>query len=122
SGRRSWLYLEAAWRVASVRSWWSRRASKGMSFEVITYTSTSAGLNFVRSHASSPRVWQVTGCPTIGNSFNYAERNDIKKLCRNRNPDKSFPALGFNDTGALIAFAHGAPNNCPACLFKSGKG
>lgn len=122
SGRRSWLYLEAAWRVASVRSWWSWRASKGMSFEVITYTGTDAGLKLVRSHSSSPQVWQVTSCPTINDSFDYAKRNDIRQLCQMRNPDKSFPALGFNDTGALIAFAHGAPNNCPTCFFKSGQG
>lgn len=122
SGKRCWLYLEAAWRVASVRSWWSRRASKGMGFEVITYSGTDGGLRLVRSHPSSPRVFQVTGCPTIGNSFNFARRYDIRQLCRNRTPDKSFPALGFDDTGALIAFAHGAPNNCPACLFKGGPG
>lgn len=122
SGKRSWLYLEAAWRVASVRSWWSRQASKGMSFEVVTYTGTEAGLKRVRCHPSSPHVSQVTGCPTIANSFDFATRNEVTQLCQNRNPDKSFPALGFDDAGALVAFAHGAPNNCPACLFKKGGG
>lgn len=122
SGKRCWLYLQAAWRVASVRSWWSRRASQGMGFEVITYSGTDAGLKLVRSHPSLPRVSQVAGCPTIDNSFNFSGRYDINQLCRKRNPDKSFSALGFDDAGALIAFAHGAPNNCPACLFKGGPG
>ncbi len=31
-----------------------------------------------------------------------------------------FPPLGFGDIGALIAFAHGVPNNAPAILHKRG--
>lgn len=30
SGKRAWTYLQAAWRVRSVRSWWSARATKGI--------------------------------------------------------------------------------------------
>lgn len=122
SGTRSWRYLQAAWRVASVRSWWSRRTTTGMAFEVITYSGTDAGIQRVRSHPSTPLVSQVASCPTISNSFSGAKFRDVLALCENHNPKKSFPALGIGHSGALIAFAHGAPNNCPACLYKRGGG
>lgn len=122
SGKRCWQYLEAAWRVASVRSWWSRRRTTGMAFEVITYSSTVAGLQKVQSHPAEPLISQVAGCPTIENTFSYGMREHIRDLCERHNPVKSFPALGFGDAGSLIAFAHGAPNNAPACLFKRAGG
>ncbi|MHB1991647.1 phosphoribosyltransferase-like protein [Metallibacterium scheffleri] len=122
SGKRGWQYLQAAWRVASVRSWWSRRATKGMAFEVVTYSGTISGIQRIRSHPSAPLVSQVAGCPTVESCFDYGTRQDVRQLCERRNPDKSFPALGFGQTGALIAFAHGAPNNCPAFLFKKAGG
>lgn len=122
SGARCCRYLQAAWRVASVRSWWSLRATTGMAFEVVTYSGTAAGIQRIRSHPSAPRVSQVSGCPTVESSFDSGTRREVRELCELRNPDKSFPALGFDQTGALIAFAHGAPNNCPACLFKKAGG
>jgi hypothetical protein len=61
SGARCWCYLQAAWRVASVRSWWSLRATTGMAFEVVTYSGTPAGIQRIRSHPSAPLVSQVSG-------------------------------------------------------------
>jgi|SRR5690348_2222494 len=122
SGTRCWRYLQAAWRVATVRSWWSLRATTGMAFEVAAYSGTATGIQRIRSHPSAPLVSQVSGCPIVGNSFNVGMRGEIRQLCERHNPDKSFPAMGFGHTGALIAFAHGAPNNCPACLFKRASG
>ena len=59
TGRRVMDYLDAAWRVRSVRSWWSARKSCGMSFEVIAYSATEAGRALVESHslpAQRPRA------------------------------------------------------------------
>lgn len=37
SGQRAKRYLDAAWSVFSVKSWWSSRRTKGLSFEVVAY-------------------------------------------------------------------------------------
>lgn len=61
SGDRISRYLDAAWRVRSVRSWWSARRSKGMSFEVAAYSATEAGRQKVEAHprASSARCQRM---------------------------------------------------------------
>lgn len=119
SGDRARTYIEAAWRVRSVRSWWSSRANHGMSFEVVAYTGTERGISYVASHPAKPDVQLVAICPTIFNSFSYEKRLAILELCRNHYPGTlDMPALGYGTTGALVAFAHGAPNNCPLILHK----
>jgi len=56
SGKRARTYLQAAWRVRSVRSWWSARATKGLSFEVVAYAATQSGRAVVERHPSRPEV------------------------------------------------------------------
>lgn len=119
SGDRARAYIEAAWRVRSVRSWWSSRAKHGMSFEVVAYTGTERGIAYVASHPAKPEVHIVAVCPTVFNSFSYQKRLEIIELCRNHYPGTmDMPALGYGTTGALVAFAHGAPNNCPLIFHK----
>jgi hypothetical protein len=122
SGDRAWKYLQAAWRVRSVRSWWSLRASNGMGFEVVAYSGSLKGIKRVQSHPSAPLVSTVCACPTVSTSLSPADRQEATSLCERKNPDKKMPAMGFGEVGALIAFAHGAPNNCPAMLFKKASG
>jgi hypothetical protein len=121
SGRRASTYLDAAWRVRSVRSWWSARNSKGMSFEVIAYSATPDGATLVRAHPSAPEVHLVKACPTIPHITAIKSRERLTQLCVKYDPkDKDrVGALGFEGTGALIAFAHGVPNNAPRLLHTS---
>lgn len=117
SGQRAERYLDAAWGVFSVKSWWSSRRTKGLSFEVVAYAATEAGLERVQRHRLSPHVRLVAHCPTIDTAFNEEDSNAIKRVCVQYNPRATVPnPLGYQGTGALIAFAHGAPNNCPRIL------
>lgn len=117
SGQRAERYLDAAWGVYSVKSWWSARKVKGLSFEIVAYAATDAGLARVKRHRLRPQVHLVADCPTVDNAFDEAEREAVKRVCTQYNPRAGgLDALGFDGTGALIAFAHGAPNNCPRVL------
>jgi hypothetical protein len=120
SGKRAWTYLEAAWRVRSVRSWWSARATKGLSFEVISYAASPDGRSRVESHPTRPKVCVAISCPTIRSAFGYDKRLEIRALCLKYAPVKDANPLGFGSVGALIAFAHGVPNNAPLVLYKRG--
>lgn len=121
SGRRAKRYLDAAWRVRSVRSWWSLRSTKGLSFEVVAYSATPDGTDVVKAHPSAPEIHAVTVCPTIRHITANGRRERLKRLCLTYDPKKGNRqgALGFEETGALIAFAHGAPNNAPRLLQTS---
>jgi len=117
SGKRAATYLQAAWRVRSVRSWWSARARKGLSFEVLAYAASPRGRSAVERHRSRPAVYVVVGCPTLETSFSDPT---IRQLCVKYSPvpPSVMPPTGFRNGGALIAFAHGIPNNAPPMLYK----
>lgn len=120
SGQRAWTYLQAAWRVRSVRSWWSARASKGLSFEVAAYAASRRGRAQVEGHPCKPVVHVVTASPTIDTVFGDDARRRIDALCRKYMPVKNdpSPARGYGNVGALIAFSHGVPNNAPLILYR----
>lgn len=117
SGKRARTYLEAAWRVRSVRSWWSGRFLR---FEVVAYAATEKGKKLVESHHSQPVVSALVPCPTIHTSFNRTEAGTMVALCTGYDPIKNDPegSLGIGGLGTLIAFAHGAPNNAPRIFNK----
>lgn len=120
SGQRAAAYIEAAWRVRSVRSWWSAKPSNGLKFEVIAYAATPSGRAHVEAHPSQPSVHVATGCPTIGTAFPWEIRKQVRDLCIRMDPGNHdfVEALGYHGSGALIAFAHGVPNNAPRILHK----
>ena len=119
SGDRVRNYLEAARRTPSIVSW----ASYGLvRFEVVAYTGTEQGILHVEKHSSHPTVNIVKVCPTLSLLQNPA-RDRLVKLCKNYCPNKQRRrkyALGYRNTGALLVFAHGAPNNTPLLLYKKG--
>jgi hypothetical protein len=120
SGDRSTAYLSAAWNVRSVRSWWSARRRCGMSFEVVTYATTEQGRERIEQHPSEPVLSAVIRCPTIDNTFSGERRKAIYELCNKYAPrGTKLPPRGYGSIGALIAFAHSAPNNAPTLLHVS---
>lgn len=125
SGTRAWRYLEAAWQVATVKSLWSTRTTRGISFEVVAYAATTPGLDVVVEHPTQPKVRVVCMCPTISEAFSSRVASEVIRVCTQYDPLKktkgSKEALGFQGTGALIAFAHGAPNNTPRILYEVGE-
>ena len=120
SGKRAEDYLTAAWRLASIKSWASLKL---LSFHVVAYSGTQKGIKRLSNHKSKPNVREVLSCPTIDNVFEMQRATEIEHLCRTYDPDKKhdYEALGFDGTGALLVFAHGAPNNLPKILHKKGR-
>lgn len=117
SGNRCWHYLDAAWQVRSVRSWWSLGL---LHFEVFAFSGTEKGRSRIESHHCRPNVHLVQGCPTIDNSFPRECAKTLHSLCMKYDPCGVDPvqSLGYGGSGALIAFAHGIPNNAPRILYK----
>lgn len=119
SGNRATDYLDAAWKIASVKSW---KSLKYITFHVASYSGTPSGIRKVQAHKSNLVVHEVLSCPTIDTAFDSDVADNIKSLCKRFSPvgwaDED--ALGFDGTGGLIAFAHGAPNNLPQILHKKG--
>lgn len=120
SGTRAWKYIEAAWRVRSVRSWWSFGYLR---FEVIAFSATQKGTARIESHNSRPNVYCQVPCPTIQNTFSEPMSAAVSELCINYDPKGRDPveSLGYDGTGALLIFANGAPNNVPRLLFATNR-
>ena len=112
SGQRLVTMLESFSKVATIRSW---RSYHLIRFVIIAYSGTSKGIRAVRSHKLQPVVTTFIGCPTITSSFTGALRSNIISLCKTYPKQHDFP-LGYKDSGALIAFAHGCPNNVPPII------
>lgn len=115
SGDRARKILDAMWVVSSIRSWYS---GKFIKFWVLAYSGTEQGITNVRKHRFAPEVHVVTDCPTIYNSFGH-DKNEMLALCQVYGAHSEKP-LGHENTAALLAFEHGAPNNMPA-IFVSEK-
>lgn len=118
TGDRAYSYLEAAWRVRSVRSWWSARSVAGLKFEVVAYAATATGRVMVQCHPCQPEVHCLHACRTLNDESDAQMRRALRDLCVRYDPLNHDPrdALGYGGIGALIAFAHGAPNNAPRLL------
>lgn len=118
SGKRVLDMLESLGYVATLNSWKSYRLIR---FVVLAYSGTAEGLKAVRSHKLKPEVSIVMGCPTIQNTFKGRRRLEVEKVCK-QYPKKHNNPLGFMQSGALIAFSHGCPNNAPPILHSKASG
>ena len=123
TGDRALHYLESAWRVRSVRSWWSARRTRGLSFEVVAYAATESGRRRVENHPCKPSVHIVEGCRTLETYFERPQdRERMISLCRHYGSfDRNSEPLGYGGLGTLISFAHGMPNNAPIIFYKKSK-
>jgi hypothetical protein len=127
SGDRITGMLESLRYVATLRSW---RSYGLIRFIVLAYSGLNEGVSITRSHKLRPDVHLVAGCPTIANTFRGKQRSKIEALCR-AHPSRHPQPLGYgtrswvypgDEGGALIAFAHGCPNNVPAILYSRASG
>lgn len=116
SGRRVSEMLDAFSKVATLQSWKSYRL---ISFHVVCYSATEWGLSTLAHHSSNPSVSVHIACPVIEEAFEGIELGEIKQLCKKYPRTKSRFPFGFNNTGSLIAFSHGIPNNAPQILHSS---
>jgi hypothetical protein len=118
SGNRLIKMLDAFRYVATLRSW---RSYGLIHFVVVAYSGTISGITAVRLHKLRPEVRVRMGCPTIANTFHGAQRTQIESLCK-AYPIKHSDPLGYEESAALIAFAHGCPNNVPPILHSRASG
>jgi hypothetical protein len=132
SGSRVLDFLGAAWRVRSVRSWWSARRKTGLDIAVAAYAATDAGREIIERHVSKPTLYVADTVATLDSPSENNRISAIRDLCKNYAPPlpgrigpfgfAAMNALGVDGSGALIAFAHGIPNNAPKLLFGTGRG
>jgi hypothetical protein len=118
SGKRVCEMLEAFWQVATIRSWHSYGLIK---LAVVAYSGTEQGLARVRQQRTSPSVKVMQVCPTLSTSFEGADLIAVSALCQ-AFPSRHKKPFGFKGAGALVAFAHGMPNNAPPILHSTVKG
>lgn len=119
SGRRVSEMLDAFSKVATLQSWMSYGL---LTFHVVCYSATEGGLETLAYHSVNPSVSFHIACPVIEEAFEGIELSEVKQLCNKYPKTKSRFPLGFNNTGSLIAFSHGIPNNAPQILHSSVSG
>lgn len=119
SGRRISQMLDAFALVASLQSWKSYGL---LSFGVVCYSGTEWGLDVVQKHSLRPKVRSHIACPVIDEAFIGSELGAVKLLCQNYRKKQPRYPFGFNNTGSLIAFSHGIPNNAPPILHSEAGG
>jgi hypothetical protein len=115
SGRRACANLEGAWQIESFKSW---RSLGRLSFAVIAYSGTLAGVGEVKRHRARPEVRLHRGCPVV-NNIAPQDVERVVELCERyapRNLPEDRTALGYGDSGTLMVFDHGIPNNAPLLL------
>lgn len=114
SGQRVHEMLEAFRAVASIRSW---KSYGYVRFYVVAYSGTEEGLSLITSNGLRPKVLTSAGCPTLRGAFHRTSRAAIYDLCKKYPPGNYYP-FGYRDSGALIAFEHGVPDNAPPILHE----
>jgi len=114
SGSRISKYLSLLWNTRSIKSWNSYHKAR---IWVFAYGATNYGLRVAIQHRSSPTVEFVSECPTLRSVTSGAA---LKALCKRYSPEK-IDSLGYKQVGALIAFAHGCPNDVPAIFRLNSK-
>ncbi len=126
SGAQLSTFFDSMWKVASVKSW---KSSGLIDFSVIAYTATDFGLKKILSHKLNPTVHYVCACPTVHHQFQdsiiHKKQAKIVELCekygKKTGVSKKVGPLGYGNTGSLIAYAHGMPNNSPRIFHKKSK-
>ncbi|MFO0452155.1 MAG: hypothetical protein ACK52I_26470 [Pseudomonadota bacterium] len=118
SGKRVTEYLDALWRLSSVKSWTSLGHVR---FSIFSYAATESGRRAIERHPAGPFVNVVTACPTIDTEFDSHRATRIRELCIEYDPldQDVVESLGYAGHGVLLAFEHGIPNNAPRILYKN---
>jgi hypothetical protein len=86
--------------------------------------STQEGLQAVRNHRVAPDVLVQHIAPRLSEHRNWQAYQAWRALIKTYGPERVGGAgsEGFGDSGALIAFSSGIPNNTPLILHAAGDG
>ena len=118
SGKRLLDFDRALRRHPTIRSWASGRF---IDVHVALYAATNRAAALLRRRFGDERVHIVHACPTFaGAGWSPEQLEEVEALCwaHRRRRGKHSMAFGFQDSRALIAFEHSAPNNLPFVLWK----
>lgn len=120
SGGRVREYLTSFWIEPTIVSWLS---GKQIDFQVITYSGTEDGIEFVSQHKSKPCVHIYRDAPTFHTFFwGVQKKEKVRKLCEKygRIANKKHQNMwwGYKEGMAALVFEHGCPNNTPAILWE----
>lgn len=121
SGSRLLKFRSALLRHPSIRSWNSLHL---IDFHVAVYFATDAAMNALGDQFAKEKIHVVRACPTFAaQSWTAEQLAEVEELCRTYAPrprrrQRDY-ALGFEDSRALIAFEHTAPNNLPRILWQA---
>lgn len=121
SGTQVSTFLDSFWKVNTIKS---LHSFKRLKFFVVSYAVTPQGEGKVLSHKTKPEVIYSMYCPTIDSVFNKNEADDIKDFCNRyslKQKNSNYGPLGYDNSGTLIAYSHGIPNNSPLVLHKKSK-
>lgn len=119
SGKRLLDFERALRRHPTIRSWASYKL---ITFHVVLYAATDRALSLLRRRFGEDCVHVVRPCPTFATLPWTAEQlAEVEGLCLDYGGVKKKPfALGFQNSRAMIAFEHTAPNNLPFVLWRIG--
>ncbi|GAB2188875.1 hypothetical protein MAH1_04820 [Sessilibacter sp. MAH1] len=122
SGNRGFEFLDAFWMEKSIVSWHSYRL---LDFHVIAYSGIETGIDYLRSHKSSPTVHIYRDAPTFNSlPWSNEKKEEIFNLCekygKKANKKRKHMWWGYKKTMCALVFEHGCPNNVPAILVEEG--
>lgn len=129
SGSRLLKYELALRRHATVRSW----ASGGyLDFHVVAYAATEVAILRLERRFGTSNVHILHPCPTFaGAGWSPEQLVEVEALCLGGRRETRRPrrrgrqtfdfTFGFENSRALIAFEHTAPNNLPLVMWKTGE-
>jgi hypothetical protein len=115
SGNRVARFLSSLWQVKTIKSWSSGRQVR---FDVFAYAATNEGSRAIQRHRCRARLETVVQCPTVWSEFTGTLRDEIVELCERYGERLKKEPLGYGRIAALLAFAHGCPNNAPAVFHR----
>lgn len=115
SGNRIIDFHQAYRRHRTLLSWESYHL---IEYHVAAYAMTRKAYDRLSKEFGSANVHLVKFCPTFDSQkWTDSERYQVEDLCRRYARKVDF-ALGYQNSRALIAFSHTAPNNLPAVLWQ----
>lgn len=116
TGHRTYSFLDAFWRMPTVRSW---RSLGLVRFHVVAFSATSRGAAHVVQHPIGADVHWVAACPTIDTCYSAFDATRLKEVLIRNDPRDHDPvdSLGYGGQGSMLVFSHGCPNNAPRLLY-----